>query len=72
MTHSRALLAILHGCFKLDALLQTDEKHKREKFVLSVAYSPDGKRLACGVMDGTVAVFDVPSGKLMHFLTGAP
>lgn len=50
--------------------MQTDEKHKREKFVLSVAYSPDGKRLACGVMDGTVAVFDVPSGKLMHFLTG--
>ena len=65
MTHPQALLEILHGCFKLDALLQTDEKHKREKFVLSVAYSPDGKRLACGVMDGTV-----PSGKLMHFLTG--
>ena len=51
-------------------LLQADEKHKREKFVLSVAYSPDGKRLACGVMDGTVALFDVPSGQLMHTLTG--
>ncbi|CAL5220193.1 g2165 [Coccomyxa viridis] len=47
-----------------------DEKHKREKFVLSVAFSPDGKRLACGVMDGTVALFDVPSGQLMHTLTG--
>ena len=49
---------------------QADEKHKREKYVLSVAFSPDGRRLACGVMDGTVAVFDVPSGKLMHTLTG--
>ncbi len=38
--------------------------------MLSVAFSPDGRRLACGVMDGTVAVFDVPSGKLMHTLTG--
>ena len=54
----------------LGLLLQADEKHKREKFVLSVAFSPDGKRLACGVMDGTVVVFDVPSSKLMHTLTG--
>ena len=38
--------------------------------MLSVAYSPDGRRLACGAMDGTVAVFDVPSGKLLHTLTG--
>ena len=38
--------------------------------MLSVAFSPDGKRLACGVMDGTVVVFDVPSSKLMHTLTG--
>ena len=38
--------------------------------MLSVAFSPDGKRLACGVMDGTVALFDVPSGQLMHTLTG--
>ena len=55
---------------EVSLLLQADEKHKREKFVLSVAFSPDGKRLACGVMDGTVALFDVPSGKLMHTLTG--
>ena len=54
----------------LGLLLQADEKQKREKFVLSVAFSPDGKRLACGVMDGTVVVFDVPSSKLMHTLTG--
>ena len=38
--------------------------------MLSVAFSPDGRRLACGAMDGTVAVFDVPSGKLLHMLTG--
>lgn len=49
---------------------QAEEKLKQEKFVLSVAYSPDGRRLACGAMDGTVAVFDVPSGKLLHTLTG--
>jgi WD repeat-containing protein 61 len=28
------------------------------KFVLSVAWSPDGKLLACGSMDGTIAVYD--------------
>jgi WD repeat-containing protein 61 len=38
--------------------------------VLSVAYSPDGRRLACGCMDGVVAVFDVDSGKLLHALEG--
>lgn len=51
-------------------LVQADEKFKKDKFVLSVAFSPDGRRLACGVMDGTIAVFDVPSGKLLNTLTG--
>jgi WD repeat-containing protein 61 len=50
--------------------VQADEKLKKDKFVLSVAFSPDGRRLACGVMDGTVAIFDVPSGQLLHTLTG--
>ena len=49
---------------------QADEKFKKDKFVLSVAFSPDGRRLACGVMDGTVCIFDVPSGKLLHTLAG--
>ena len=49
---------------------QAEEKLKQEKFVLSVAYSPNGQRLACGAMDGTVAIFDVPSGKLLHTLRG--
>jgi len=43
-------------------------KPKHGRFVQSVAYSGDGKRVACGVMDGTVAVFDVGSGKLLHTL----
>eukprot|EP00798_Chlamydomonas_sp_ICE-L_P003031 gene3031-13056_t len=42
-----------------------EDKQKKERFVLSVAYSPDGKRLACGAMDGTVAVFDVETGALL-------
>lgn len=50
--------------------LQDDDKYKKEKFVLSVAYSPDSKLLACGAMDGTVALFDVQAGKLVHVLEG--
>ena len=71
-SHFRSLLSRSNSLLskRTGTLLQADEKHKREKFVLSVAFSPDGKRLACGVMDGTVAVFDVPSGHLMHTLTG--
>lgn len=40
------------------------------KFVLSVAWSPDGKRLACGSMDGSVALFDVSRSKFLHHLDG--
>lgn len=46
------------------------ERQRREKFVLSVAYSPDGRRIAAGGMDGTVALFDTASGKLLHTLEG--
>lgn len=49
---------------------QGEENFKKERFVLSVAYSPDGRRLACGSMDGTVGVFDTASGKLLHTLDG--
>ena len=38
--------------------------------MLSVAYSPDGKRLACGSMDGTVCIFDSTTGALLHCLEG--
>ena len=42
------------------------------RFVQSVAYSPDGRRVACGAMDGTVAIFDVNDGggTLLHTLEG--
>jgi WD repeat-containing protein 61 len=40
------------------------------KFVLAVAWSHDGKTLACSTMDGTVAIFDVAKGKLLHTLEG--
>lgn len=55
-------------CCQLSA--QGEENFKKERFVLSVAYSPDGRRLACGSMDGTVGVFDTASGKLLHTLDG--
>lgn len=38
--------------------------------MLSVAYSPDGQRLACGAMDGTVAVFDTATGNVLGVLEG--
>lgn len=41
-----------------------------KKFVLSVSFSPDGKRLACGSMDGTVSIFDVQRAKFLHHLPG--
>ncbi|EEH51085.1 uncharacterized protein MICPUCDRAFT_49335 [Micromonas pusilla CCMP1545] len=40
------------------------------RFAHSIAFSPDGRRVVCGAMDGTVAVFDVPSRKLLHTLEG--
>eukprot|EP00897_Mesotaenium_endlicherianum_P005574 jgi/Mesen1/5044/ME000025S04446 len=40
------------------------------KFVLAVAWSADGRRLACSTMDGTVAVFDVARQRLLHTLGG--
>lgn len=46
------------------------DKSSSKKFVLSVAWSPDGRRLACGSMDGTVNVFDVSRAKFLHHLEG--
>lgn len=50
--------------------MQGDDKHKRERFVMSVAYSPDGKLIACGTQIGTVAIFDVEAGRLVSVLEG--
>lgn len=49
---------------------QAEDTFKKEKFVLSVAQSPDGRWLASGSMDGTVAVFDATTGQLLHTLDG--
>ncbi|KAE8688469.1 WD repeat-containing protein VIP3 [Hibiscus syriacus] len=46
------------------------DKSSNKKFVLSVAWSPDGRRLACGSMDGTISVFDVALAKFLHHLEG--
>ena len=43
----------------LSSNFQAEEKHKKDRFVLSVAYSPDGQRIAAGSMDGGVAIFDL-------------
>lgn len=41
-----------------------------EPFVLSVAFSPDGKSLACGCMDGSVMVLDVETKAVTSTLAG--
>ncbi|PKI45808.1 WD repeat-containing protein VIP3 [Punica granatum] len=46
------------------------DKSGNKKFVLSLAWSPDGKRLACGSMDGTISIFDVARAKFLHHLEG--
>lgn len=46
------------------------DKSGSKKFVLSVAWSPDGRRLACGSMDGTISIFDVARGRFLHHLEG--
>ncbi|KAL4857036.1 WD repeat-containing protein VIP3 [Chlorella vulgaris] len=52
------------------AMPDVTDKQRKERFVLSVAYSPDGRRIAAGGMDGTVALFDTATGKLLHTLDG--
>lgn len=54
----------------LEVPATTTEKPQNGRFVHCVAYSPDGKRIACGASDGTVAVFDVKTGKCAHTLSG--
>ncbi|KAL3535563.1 hypothetical protein ACH5RR_004024 [Cinchona calisaya] len=50
--------------------LKPSNKSGNKKFVLSVAWSPDGSQLACGSMDGTISVFDVTRAKFLHHLEG--
>ncbi|KAH9620432.1 hypothetical protein KSS87_022251 [Heliosperma pusillum] len=46
------------------------DKSATKKFALSVAWGPDGRRLACGSMDGTISVFDMDTRKFLHHLEG--
>ncbi|KAI3724798.1 hypothetical protein L1987_64565 [Smallanthus sonchifolius] len=46
------------------------DKGNNKKFVLSVVWSPSGRQLACGSMDGSISVFDVPRAKFLHHLEG--
>ncbi|KAG9135590.1 hypothetical protein Leryth_002332 [Lithospermum erythrorhizon] len=50
--------------------LKPSEKSNSKKFVLSVAWSVDGQRIACGSMDGTISIFDVARAKFLHHLEG--
>lgn len=47
-----------------------DTRHQPRRFALSIAFSPDGKRIACSAMDGTVAAFDLDTQKLLHVFEG--
>ncbi|CAB4056572.1 WDR61 [Lepeophtheirus salmonis] len=42
----------------------------RGKFILSIAYSPDGKYIASGATDGIINIFSMPTGKQIHALEG--
>jgi TolB-like protein len=49
-------------------LIQTLTEHGNR--VVSVAFSPDGKYLALGDVDGTVKIWEMPGGKFIQTLTG--
>ena len=52
-------------------MLPTQNRYARSVIPARPDYSwPDGKRLACGSMDGGVALFDVASGKFLASLPG--
>ncbi|KAJ7979288.1 WD repeat-containing protein [Quillaja saponaria] len=67
-TNSWELVATL-SIPRPEATKPTD-KSGNKKFVLSVAWSLDGRRIACGSMDGTISVFDVARAKFLHHLEG--
>lgn len=53
-----------------EASSKPSDKSGNKKFVLSVAWSPDGKHISCGSMDGTISVFDVVREKFLYHLEG--
>jgi WD repeat-containing protein 61 len=49
---------------------QRDSKTDDQEFLLSVAFSPDGRSVACASMKGTVYVFDAQTQQQKCTLTG--
>jgi WD repeat-containing protein 61 len=64
-----------HGSIHLWRTLtgeRAESLHTRGKrFVLAVAYSPDGAYLAAATIDGGVAIFDVARGSSLHELSAS-
>jgi len=58
----------------LDAstLEDTDVLHGHTDLVTALAYSPDGKCLASGSHDGTVRLWDLATGRVLHVFPSAP
>lgn len=54
--------------------VDTGEKEQtfetKGKFVMSVAVSPNGALLACGVESGEIYMFDVSTGRLVGSMAG--
>ena len=51
--------------FEIPSQEGEEKKGRREKFLISVAVSPDGRYIAGSGMDGVVSIFDVEAGTLM-------
>lgn len=62
--------ATFHSEMMLPALPEDQLRLKKERFVLSIAYSPDGQKVACGCMDGTVGVFEASTGTFLGACEG--
>ena len=56
---------------QMSRLPNHEHMHYHQPFVFEgVAFSPDGKTLACGSMDGTIRFWDLNNGKLKKTLNG--
>jgi WD repeat-containing protein 61 len=69
-THKQQTQTLNKKTHQPDASAAGASGRSKERFVLSVAYSPDAKLLAASGMDGAVALFDAETGALLHALKG--